>query len=422
MAVRIRAFDWSATPLGPLGLWPQSLRTAVDIMLASGHAMQLAWGPRRTVLYNDAYAPMLGGRHPRVLGLPFPQAWPDVWTEIGPLVERVFAGETVTFEDLPLVTTRHGYPEDTWWSFSYSPVRDEAGAVAGLLNVAVDATGRIRAERAEAALRDSEERQLFLLKLSDALRSLADAADIQQTAVTLMGERLGVDRALYAEFLDEGGRAFVLVEGEYLRPGVASFAGRRPAERFEPDLTALRAGRTVAVADAEAEPTGEAGGRVWRDLQTRARLGAPLIKGGHLVAGIAVHVRAAREWTGAEAALVAEVGERTWAAVERARAEAALRDSEQRFRALATTGAPSIYRMSPDWRLMYQLDSQTLANTSEPIEDWVGKYILPEDLPTVRAAIGKAIGARSLFELEHRVRLADGVIGWVVSRAVPLLG
>ncbi|MBV8848212.1 MAG: PAS domain-containing protein [Methylobacteriaceae bacterium] len=158
MARRIRAYDWAATPLGPAENWPQSLKTAVDLMLASGHAMQLAWGPERTVLYNDAYAPMLGERHPSALGLPFRKAWPDIWREIEPLVERAFAGETVRFEDMPLVMTRHGHPEYTWWNFSYSPVRDESGAVAGLLNVTMDATAKVHADRADAALRESEKR------------------------------------------------------------------------------------------------------------------------------------------------------------------------------------------------------------------------------------------------------------------------
>ncbi|MBE7183792.1 MAG: PAS domain-containing protein [Methylobacterium mesophilicum] len=107
---------------------------------------------------------------------------------------------------------------------------------------------------------------------------------------------------------------------------------------------------------------------------------------------------------------------------ERRRALEQLRKSEEQFRALVTAGTYSIYRMSPDWQLMYQLDSQTLANTSAPIEDWVEKYILDEDLPAVRAAIENAIQTKSLFELEHRVRLADGGVGWVISRAVPLLG
>ena len=87
MARRVRAQDWAATPLGPLKGWPQSRRTAVDLMLASSHAMCLAWGPERTFLYNDAYVAILGKRHPGALGLPFREAWPDVWEEIDGMEE-----------------------------------------------------------------------------------------------------------------------------------------------------------------------------------------------------------------------------------------------------------------------------------------------------------------------------------------------
>ena len=165
MCARIRAHDWAATPLGPIGHWPQSRRTAVELMLASGHAMHLVLGSDRTLLYNDAYAPMLGQRHPAALGAPFRRAWPEIWDEIEPLVDRIFGGETVTFADMPLVMTRHGFAEHTWWTFSGSPLRDESGAVAGLFNVAHDTSAKHHAELAEqqraqsqTALAESESR------------------------------------------------------------------------------------------------------------------------------------------------------------------------------------------------------------------------------------------------------------------------
>lgn len=156
----LRRYDWGATPLGARADWPFSLRTTVDLMMASGHAMCLASGPERTLLYNDAYAAVLGARHPAAFGMRLEEIWSDVWSEIGPLVARTFAGETATFHDMPLTMTRNGFPEQTWWSFSYSPVRDDRGAVAGLLNVTTETTGRVIAEqerdKAIAELRRSE--------------------------------------------------------------------------------------------------------------------------------------------------------------------------------------------------------------------------------------------------------------------------
>ena len=106
----------------------------------------------------------------------------------------------------------------------------------------------------------------------------------------------------------------------------------------------------------------------------------------------------------------------------RVQAETLLRASEERLRVLVTAGDTTIYRMSADWQLMYQLDSTTLAVTAEPIKDWVDKYIPAEDLDRVNAAIATAIAEKTLFELEHQVRHADGSFGWVLSRAVPMLG
>ncbi|MFS0774014.1 PAS domain-containing protein [Sphingomonas sp. 1P08PE] len=153
------AIDWPASPLGDRAGWPQSLRTLIRTMLASRHGMMLAWGPELTLFYNDAYAPFLGKRHPWAFGRPFQQVWSDVWAEIAPLVDRALGGEAVWFEDYHLVMQRNGYPEDTWWQFSYSPVHDDRGNVAGMLNVASDMTGKVVAERRLHALNvDLEQR------------------------------------------------------------------------------------------------------------------------------------------------------------------------------------------------------------------------------------------------------------------------
>lgn len=162
--------DWSESPLGERSAWPQSLRTIVDMMLAAGHAMCVMWGPGRTFLYNDAYAPILGLRHPSALGLPTSLVWPEIWNDIDPLIERTFSGETVVFEELPLKMTRNGFEEETWWDFSYSPLYDEQGMIAGLLNVTLDTTARVIAQQqrdtAVSELRASEDFNRSILKAS----------------------------------------------------------------------------------------------------------------------------------------------------------------------------------------------------------------------------------------------------------------
>jgi hypothetical protein len=115
---RICSQDWSASDLGEPDSWPDSLRTIVSLLLNSGFPMFLAWGPQLTFIYNDAYAPILGDKHPRALGRPFRDVWPEIWDDVGPLAERALAGEAVWLDDLPLLMQRHGYQEQTWFTFS----------------------------------------------------------------------------------------------------------------------------------------------------------------------------------------------------------------------------------------------------------------------------------------------------------------
>ncbi|SFK59155.1 ATP-binding protein [Methylocapsa palsarum] len=155
MGVRIRAFDWSATPLGPLELWPQSLRMAVRIMLTSRFAMWMAWGPNLTFFCNDSYLPTTGDKREWVLGLPADQVWAEIWPEIGPRIERVFAtGEATWDEQLLLYLKRSGFVEETYHTFSYSPLADDSGVTAGILCVVAEVTQRLIGERQLATLRD----------------------------------------------------------------------------------------------------------------------------------------------------------------------------------------------------------------------------------------------------------------------------
>ena len=166
MGERIRAHDWSTSPLGDPVNWPQSLRAVVALMINSKYPMFLAWGPELAFLYNDGYIPIFGAKHPHTLGLPFKQVWSEIWDDIWPLIDRALRGEATFNEDLHLVMERHGYPEDTWYSFSYSPVRDESGAIAGMFCACTETTQKVLAER---DLRESEERLQLTLNAASAV-------------------------------------------------------------------------------------------------------------------------------------------------------------------------------------------------------------------------------------------------------------
>jgi PAS domain S-box-containing protein len=152
----LAAVDWTATPLGPPGSWPQSLQTAVDILLSSRFSMWMAWGPGLTFFCNAAYRrDTLGRKYPWALGRPASEVWAEIWDDIGPRIETVLATGKATWDEaLLLFLERSGYPEESYHTFSYSPLRDDAGAVVGMLCVVSEETERVIGERRMATLRD----------------------------------------------------------------------------------------------------------------------------------------------------------------------------------------------------------------------------------------------------------------------------
>ncbi|MBP6730716.1 MAG: PAS domain-containing protein, partial [Chitinophagales bacterium] len=168
MGALMRAKNWSETPMGEPESWPQSLRTTLSIILSSKFPMFLWWGPELICFYNDAYRPSLGqnGKHPHILGMPAKEAWPEIWTIIKPLIDQVLNGGEATWaEDQLIPIYRNGKLEDVYWTFSYSPVSDESGIVAGVLVTCSETTDKV------TLLRTSKERE-------EQLNFTIDAADL----------------------------------------------------------------------------------------------------------------------------------------------------------------------------------------------------------------------------------------------------
>jgi PAS domain S-box-containing protein len=145
MGNRIRDFDWTATPLGPIESWPHSLKTSVSLILGSRHPMWIGWGPEMTFLYNDAYLHVLGpAKHHRALGRPASEVWAEIWDVCGPLADKVFGnGEASFLDDVQFLMDRGAFLEETFYSFSYSPIRDESGKVRGLFCPSTDVTPKV---------------------------------------------------------------------------------------------------------------------------------------------------------------------------------------------------------------------------------------------------------------------------------------
>src|SRR5512145_1821732 len=155
----MRSYDWATTPLGPVEHWPQSLRSAVSILLPSKAQIVLFWGPELITLYNDAYRPVFGAKHPRALGMPVREAWSEIWDKgLGDLFHGVLrTGEAFWARDRLFILERYGYAEETYFDVSYDPVRDESGDVGGVFCIVSETTGRVVGERRLHTLRDLAE-------------------------------------------------------------------------------------------------------------------------------------------------------------------------------------------------------------------------------------------------------------------------
>lgn len=145
-AAEIGAFDWSTSPLGPMDVWPQSLRTALGMMLSSHFPKAIVWGPELITFHNDAFKPILGDKPPAI-GRPFSDVWEEAWPELEAMVDKAFAGEATYIENFPLMIDRHGYPEQTYFTFCYSPIRVENGDVGGMMDTVVETTETVLARQ-----------------------------------------------------------------------------------------------------------------------------------------------------------------------------------------------------------------------------------------------------------------------------------
>src|SRR5581483_3775032 len=155
MGELMRSLDWSLTPLGPVERWPQSLRTSISICLNSRFPILIWWGPDLVKLYNDAYREILGAKHPAAMGARGRDVWPEIWHIIGPMLASVIErGEATWSENIMLPLERKGFAEECYFTFSYSPIRDESGNVGGVFTAVTETTQQVLSERRLRTLRD----------------------------------------------------------------------------------------------------------------------------------------------------------------------------------------------------------------------------------------------------------------------------
>ena len=405
----IRDHDWSATPVGAVDSWPMPLRHSLSICLNSAFPTAIYWGPELCLFYNDAWAPILAERHPWALGRPAAEVWADIWPIVGPqFAEVIQSGEGFTVSDQLLPMQRGGVVEDTYWNYSFTPIRDEAGHVVGIFNQGNETTSRVLGQR----LQD------FRLDLERRLRELEDPDEMLAHAAKALRRQLGASRVGYTDIQPNTATVRPTI-GDV--DGVSILSGVYRLDDFgRADIARQREGKSQWSDDLHIDPRHDPA--PWKAIETRAYASVPILRQGELVGSLYVNFREPHRWAAHEIALIEDVAARTREASDRAHAEAERRESEARFRALATAGSYAVYRMSPDWREMRQLDGRGfLIDRQAPSTGWLDDYVPPDELPRVRDAIDRAIANKALFDLEHRVLKADGTLGWTHSRAVPIV-
>ncbi len=201
MGERIRSFDWEANPLGPPEHWPQSLKTSVRIMLASRQPIWIGWGEDLIYLYNDPYKAIIGGKHPRMLGEPTRIVWEEIWPEIAHLLAKAMQGDEGTYvESQLLIMERSGYPEETYYTFSYTPIPDDEGKPGGIICANTDDTQRVIGERQQSQLRELAAATAESRNIEDCCticaKSLADDPEDLPFAMIYVPEKDGQDLIL----------------------------------------------------------------------------------------------------------------------------------------------------------------------------------------------------------------------------------
>lgn len=328
----IAEFNWSGTPLGAVDGWPESLRAIVAFMIHSPVPLVLLWGDQGTMIYNDGYSVVAGHNHPRLLGSPVREGWPEVADFNDNVMKVGLAGGTLAYKNHVLRLNRTGRFEDVSMNLDYSPVYDDTGVPAGVLAIVVETTDAVRAAE---ALRASEARLRFLDRLGKQTAAILDADEILAITTRMVGEELGVSICAYG-YMDSDQDGFT-IRGDWYAEGSQSIVGHYHLADFgELAVTNLRAGRPLVINDNSTDIPPEAAA-AFRAIGIGATICMPLVKDGRLTALMAIHHRERHRWTGEELAMIREITDRSWAHVERVGIDAELRATAGRLRDLNET-------------------------------------------------------------------------------------
>lgn len=411
IAALICSFDWAASLLGPPQSWPPTLRILATNILVSKVPMMVSWGPHLLSIYNDAYRKLfLGNKHPAAFCQPYADIWPEVWPELGAVIERGWAGETTFHENTPFTVQRRGYKEQVWVTFSHSPVFDE-GVVVGALTVGMDVSTQVL----------SEKRQCFQLAFVDELRELTNAHDITAAATKLLGIHLGASRVFYGE-IDDITETFYTRAKWSAAPLPALPAKGRLSDYGDEVVAILRSGTPLVVDEIKRDHRTLPYAKAYEELNTCSLLVVPLVKSGRLIASLNVGRLEPYHWTKENIISAQDVAERTWAAVERARAEAALASEHERCHDILENMDEGFVLLDHEFRIV-QINAGALRLEQRPASEFIGLTAW-EAWPGIESMqtgklYKKAMAEHVRVKEEHCYTSPDGRCAWLEMNAFP---
>jgi diguanylate cyclase (GGDEF)-like protein/PAS domain S-box-containing protein len=411
VASLIRSFDWTGCLLGVPQNWPPPLISLVNNILAIKVPMIVGWGPQLISIYNDAYnLQFLGNKHPAALCQPYQDIWTEILPELAPIIERGWTGHTTFLENAPFTVQRRGYMEQLWATFSHSPIFDE-GVIVGFLGVGMDTTAQVIAER----------RQGFQLAFVDELRGLTKANDIAAAATKLLGEHLGATQIFYAE-VDEITESFLVKTRWSVVPLPPLPSGGRLRDYGDEIVAILRSGMPLVVDEINRDRRTLLYAEAYAGLNIRSLLVVPLVKSRRLIATLNVSRIDPYHWTKEDVIATQDVAERTWAAVERARAEAALALERDRSRDILENMDEGFVLLERDFRVV-QINAGALRLERRSASEIIGRTIW-EGWPGLESSeLGKlykhAMVQRVMVKLEYYFTFPDGRALWLDMHAYP---
>ncbi|MER2251643.1 PAS domain S-box protein [Methylorubrum podarium] len=407
MAERIRTHDWSATALGAADTWSPSLRATISLLLGCGFPMIALWGRDLIQVYNDGFRDLMGLKHPAGLGQPTRECWPEVWHINAPIYDRVWGGETFTFEDALYPLSRSGRVEDAWFTLTYSPLRDEAGEIAGILVVLLETTARVLADR---ALRESEARFRAELEqqVQERTAELQASRDLLKATMDSSMDMIQVFKAVRDASGEIVDFEWILnnhtSESLYGRVRGESLLERNPGVIQEGIFeTFKRVTETGQPSTAEHHYVHEQFDGWF--FQCAVKLGD----------GVATTTKEISAWKAAQEEVLRLRDEI---------AQAALRESEERFRALARLIPVLLWRTDEDGR-HNSLNEAWLTYTGQtPQQSQDGGWleaIHPDDREAASAAFRTGREQQRLIEVQQRIRRHDGQYRWFLVRQAPIV-